>query len=283
MISTLDIPMSGKITIVIPTFNRKNLFKLTLDSVKAQTCSEFECIITDNCSTDGCYEIASEYAQIDNRFKVYKNSQNIGPVNNWLAGIKRVKSKWVKILFSDDILDPSFIEVMTNIINNSSQSKNLGAIYTPQSKKSLACSKYFPNILSSELFNVLEFSPFNLSSCSPSAYLLLTNEVKHALNQTIETKDNLRSTGVGYDYFCIYESARGKNVKILKDSLISFSENSLSMSSIASQGKLLNLTKIYSRAYVKIVIQSPNQSILVKLFYLFTIYSTRLYFSLRLK
>jgi glycosyltransferase involved in cell wall biosynthesis len=48
------------ITIVIPTYNRKEFLKDAIESVIAQSFRNYECIITDNCSTDGAFELAQK-------------------------------------------------------------------------------------------------------------------------------------------------------------------------------------------------------------------------------
>ena len=46
----------------------------------------------------------------DERVKVFKNSENVGPVMNWLFGVQLSAGFYTKILFSDDILIPNSLE-----------------------------------------------------------------------------------------------------------------------------------------------------------------------------
>lgn len=98
--------MNPRISIVIPVYNRAELIRRALDSVLAQTFGDFECIVSDNHSSDGTLAVVNEYAARDSRIRVVSQSQNIGPVRNWLAGAAASRGEFVKILFSDDWIEP---------------------------------------------------------------------------------------------------------------------------------------------------------------------------------
>lgn len=75
-----------KLTICIPTFNRKESLKKVLDSIVCQkkfVCtSEVEIVISDNNSTDGTEIMVREYVgRFGNKIKYYKNRENIGDLN----------------------------------------------------------------------------------------------------------------------------------------------------------------------------------------------------------
>ena len=60
------------VSIIIPTYNRAHLIGETLESVKAQTYSNWECIIIDDHSSDDTETIISHYTKSDLRFKYHK-------------------------------------------------------------------------------------------------------------------------------------------------------------------------------------------------------------------
>ena len=66
------------ISIVIPLFNTSKYLKKCLDSIISQSYTDWECILVDDCSTDDSLDIALEYMSKDRRFKVHKNSENLG-------------------------------------------------------------------------------------------------------------------------------------------------------------------------------------------------------------
>lgn len=70
-----------KISVTIPTYNRKKMLKRAIDSVLAQDYKNIEVIVSDNASTDGTDTLMQEYAN-DSRIIYIRNSENIGPVKN---------------------------------------------------------------------------------------------------------------------------------------------------------------------------------------------------------
>lgn len=59
-----------KVSVIVPAYNAEKYLERCLDSVAAQTMTDFECIIVDDGSTDRTGAIADDYAQNDPRFKV---------------------------------------------------------------------------------------------------------------------------------------------------------------------------------------------------------------------
>ena len=68
--------MNATVSIIIPTYNRAHLICETLDSVIAQTYTDWECIVVDDGSNDTTVEIIAEYCKKDNRFQYYQRPQN---------------------------------------------------------------------------------------------------------------------------------------------------------------------------------------------------------------
>lgn len=59
------------VSIIIPTYNRAHLIGETLDSVMAQTYTNWECIVVDDGSTDNTAELLVVYCNKDNRFQYH--------------------------------------------------------------------------------------------------------------------------------------------------------------------------------------------------------------------
>jgi glycosyltransferase involved in cell wall biosynthesis len=97
-------------SILIPVFNRAELVLRTIESSQAQTLKDIEIIVVDNCSTDGTFEAARACANKDSRIRVYRNETNIGPVRNWRRCAELATSPYCKLLFSDDLIAPTFLE-----------------------------------------------------------------------------------------------------------------------------------------------------------------------------
>jgi glycosyltransferase involved in cell wall biosynthesis len=64
------------VSIIIPTYNRSELIKDTLDSIITQTHTNWECLIVDDGSTDNSIEVIESYCKKDNRFQLYKRPES---------------------------------------------------------------------------------------------------------------------------------------------------------------------------------------------------------------
>jgi len=98
------------VSILIPTYNRRDLLAETIESALSQTYSNIEVIIVDNHSHDGTWDLLVSYASKDKRIKIFQNNENIGPVRNWKRCLDCANGEYGKILWSDDLIAPSFVE-----------------------------------------------------------------------------------------------------------------------------------------------------------------------------
>ncbi len=94
----------SEILVFVPTYNSEKYLRECLDSVLDQTFQDWECVISDDASTDKSVEIAREYEKIDSRFKVLTHDQNVGAANNWNRAKENNNSFATKILCADDYL-----------------------------------------------------------------------------------------------------------------------------------------------------------------------------------
>jgi glycosyltransferase involved in cell wall biosynthesis len=67
------------VSIIIPTFNRAHLIGETLDSVMAQTYTNWECIVVDDGSTDDTEALLKAYIEKDARFQYHKRPDRHAP------------------------------------------------------------------------------------------------------------------------------------------------------------------------------------------------------------
>jgi len=109
--------ISSLISILIPVYNREDLIEETVQSTLNQTYKNIEIIIVDNKSTDKTWEVLQKLASLDDRIKIFQNESNIGPVRNWKRCIDESNGKYGKILFSDDVMYPNFLEKALELID----------------------------------------------------------------------------------------------------------------------------------------------------------------------
>jgi len=106
-----------KVSIGLPVYNGEQYIREAIDSVMAQTYTDFELVISDNASTDETEAICQEYTNKDSRIKYIRQPVNIGIVNNFNYLLNHAHSAYFTWLAHDDYLDSSFLEVIVRYLD----------------------------------------------------------------------------------------------------------------------------------------------------------------------
>lgn len=107
-----------KVSVCIPVYNRADIVCDAIESVLEQTFTDFELIVTDNCSTDNTAEVVKKYAATDDRIKYHKNKSNLGVISNLNQGLILAKGEYIKFLLSDDKFAPRCLELFADVLDN---------------------------------------------------------------------------------------------------------------------------------------------------------------------
>ncbi len=94
------------ISILIPNYNYVKYVATAVDSALAQTYQNIEVVVSDNCSTDGAWELLNERYGDDPRVRLHQNEQNIGMARNFDRLMELARGRYVMCLSSDDFLFP---------------------------------------------------------------------------------------------------------------------------------------------------------------------------------
>lgn len=133
--------MNPSITVIIPVYNVEPYLRRCLDSVLAQTFTDFEVICIDDKSTDSSFKILCEYAEKDNRFQVLQNEHNRGLSFTRNVGLSHAKGKYVYFLDSDDDIVPECLE----LIQTTAERTNAEIVFFGyREKKGYEKEKLFP-------------------------------------------------------------------------------------------------------------------------------------------
>lgn len=97
---------SPRVSVVIPTFNRAEMVRNTIDSVLAQTVA-CEIVVSDHGSTDQTPSVMRGYGD---RIRYVRREADSGPVFAWLDGVLQATGEFVHINYDDDWIDPRFVE-----------------------------------------------------------------------------------------------------------------------------------------------------------------------------
>src|SRR5690606_10638879 len=105
-------PTQTLVSIIIPTYNRAHLISETLDSVLAQTYTNWECIVVDDGSSDNTDELLRTYCDKDDRFKYFHRPDTHRPGGNGARnyGLDNAKGDYITFLDSDDYIAHYAIE-----------------------------------------------------------------------------------------------------------------------------------------------------------------------------
>jgi glycosyltransferase involved in cell wall biosynthesis len=117
--------MAASVSIIIPCYNGAKYIGETLQTVLAQTYSNWECIVVDNASTDRSAELVQKMAAADPRIK-YVGLEQKGVSHARNQGIRQSSGTYILPLDADDKIDPTYIEKAVKILE---QSKDLKLVY----------------------------------------------------------------------------------------------------------------------------------------------------------
>src|SRR6516225_6638513 len=115
------------VSVVTPFYNTALYLTECIESVLAQTYSEFEYILVDNCSTDGSTEIAESYARRDPRIRLIRRSHLLPQLGNYNDALTKISdaSDYCKIVQADDLIFPHCLELMIKAFE---QSETIGLV-----------------------------------------------------------------------------------------------------------------------------------------------------------
>jgi len=108
-----------KFTVIVPIYNAEQTLRRCIDSIVAQSYTDWEAILVDDGSTDGSGDICDEYAAKDSRIKVV-HQENGGTSCARNAGLSHVNSEWVTFCDADDRAFDTWLENFLSIKNDES-------------------------------------------------------------------------------------------------------------------------------------------------------------------
>ena len=124
-------------SIIIPVYNVAPYLRECLDSVLAQTFTNWEAICVDDGSTDGSGAILDEYAARDKRFKV-NHQVNAGVSAARNVAFEAASGEWVTFLDADDKIDPERLKALFII---ASKHKDIDWIHETKYAAKAECCK----------------------------------------------------------------------------------------------------------------------------------------------
>lgn len=146
------------ISIVIPVYNVEKYIRHCIDSVLAQTFTNYELLLIDDGSKDSSGYICDEYLHKDKRLKViHKENSGVSDARN--VGIEASKGDWICFIDSDDWVEPMYLENFNTCINENKDSdlcvQGFYSDYENDANKSY--TTFFQNMTLENNYETVEF------------------------------------------------------------------------------------------------------------------------------
>ena len=110
--------MNVKLSIGMPVYNGELFIERAIESILAQTFTDFELIISDNASTDSTQEICQSFSKKDSRIRIFKQEKNIGIHRNFYFLLSQAKGEYFAWAAVDDYLDKDFMEKNLKVLES---------------------------------------------------------------------------------------------------------------------------------------------------------------------
>lgn len=102
------------VSVLMPTYNAATFVKRAIDSMQAQTMTNWELLAVDDCSTDNTMDVVKALAKKDTRIRVLKTPKNGGPSVARNFGLEHARGKWIGLLDADDAYQPERLKTLTD-------------------------------------------------------------------------------------------------------------------------------------------------------------------------
>jgi glycosyltransferase involved in cell wall biosynthesis len=107
-----------RVSIGLPVYNGAAYVGAAIESLLAQTFTDFELIISDNASTDNTETICRSYANRDSRIRYYRQADNRGAIWNYNHVFELSRAMYFKWASHDDLCAPTFLERCVEQLDN---------------------------------------------------------------------------------------------------------------------------------------------------------------------
>lgn len=254
------------VSIVIPTFNRINFLKETIESCKLQTI-ECEIIVVDHGSNDGTKEYFENIKETNIQY--IRKEKDHGPIYAWLDGLLHASYELVHLQFDDDIIKPNFIEKCVSLL-----SEDVGFVFCAANlmdeRSNLLPKKMYSDLFTTGKHRSNKIKKFALHKMiSPACTLMRKQDILDSLYIGKLPFQKYTYHGVGPDlYMMLLAISRYQNFAYINEALVIFREHS---SSITSQShldktKMFNLQKSYDEVRKFFLIVSLQKNFIFKLY-----------------
>lgn len=231
------------VSVMVPVFNRRRLLPACLESALEQTCGDLEVVIVDNASTDGTWDVCRGFAQADARVRIFRNPENLGPVRNWQRCFKEAQGRYGKLLFSDDLMAPGYLEKTLPLMRDPHVAFTFSmARIGPEPEAAHAAYRFAAHTGKFTRRRYIRSALFGSSvPVSPGAALFRLSDLRGSLRLTIPspTIDDFEQHGAGVDFLLyLMTAARYEEVGYVAEPLVFFRTHEGSITQAARDSRI---------------------------------------------
>lgn len=206
------------VSIITPAYNSERFIAETILSVQAQTYTNWEMIIVDDCSTDKTAEIIASFQEKDPRIKYICNATNRGSAISRNIALQKAKGKWIAFLDSDDIWHPEKLEKQIEFMKRN----NYHFSYTnyceiDENSKETGILVSGPKVITKKMM---------IAYCWPGCLTIMYDAEKIGLMQSVDIKIN-------EEYALWIKISKITNCHLLEENLAKYRRHSQSLSNIS--------------------------------------------------
>lgn len=106
-----------KVSVILPVYNGAEHVSNSIDSVLAQTFSDFEFIIVNDCSTDNTWDILKSYALRDERIRIFSNDVNLKLPRTLNEGFSHATGEYLTWTSDDNLYKPNALQEMVKYLD----------------------------------------------------------------------------------------------------------------------------------------------------------------------
>lgn len=114
------------VSVIMPMYNSEKYIAQAIDSVRNQTCTNWEIIVMDDLSTDRSVEIVKEYTHRDGRIRYYQENEKSGVAKARNDAMRQARGRYLAFLDSDDMWMPEKLERQLEFMKE----KNAAFVYS---------------------------------------------------------------------------------------------------------------------------------------------------------
>ncbi len=181
------------ISVIIPVYKVEPYLRRCVDSVRNQTHQDFEIILVDDGSPDGCPAICDEYAAMDSRIHViHQKNGGLSAARN--AGLDYVFSAnqktpdYIAFIDSDDWVHPQYLEVLYQVASTTNSDITL-CNYLSVFSESDASAEFIHNYTSPRIYIGMD-----VSNCKPAPKVVWGRIYSSAILRDNRFGDGIRFT-----------------------------------------------------------------------------------------